>query len=108
VQQTATKIYLPNPDAELEGYLKCNVTKDEFKKVKKLDKTSRIFLIKQSNVSCFAKLDLSGFDDHLPIISGTDEDIFECEKIRAEFGDDPNVWIPKLQQFIKDKSLVEA
>ena len=108
VQQTATKIYLPNPDAELDGYLKCGVTKSEFLKIKRMDKTSRTFLVKQSNVSCFAKLDLAGFDQHLPIISGTDEDIFQCEKIRAEFGDDPEVWIPKLLEFIQNKSLEAA
>ena len=79
---------------------KCNVTEGEFIKLKQLDKTSRTFLVKQSNTSCFAKLDLWGFDKHLPIISGTDADIFVCEQIRAEFGDDPNVWIPKLQQHI--------
>lgn len=105
VQQTATKIFLPNPDAEYEAYKKCNLTKGEFKKLKELDKTSRVFLVKQSNTSCFAKLDLWGFDDHLPIISGTDNDIDSCEKIRAEFGDDPIVWIPKLLQHIRDEKL---
>ncbi|OEF63590.1 conjugal transfer protein TraE [Vibrio cyclitrophicus 1F175] len=100
VQQTATKIFLPNPDAEYQAYKQCNVTEGEFIKLKRLDKTSRTFLVKQSNTSCFAKLDLWGFDEHLPIISGTDEDIYSCEKIRAEFGDDPDVWIPKLQQHI--------
>lgn len=103
VQQTATKIFLPNPDAEFEAYSKCNVTKGEFDKLKALDKASRTFLVKQSNTSCFAKLDLFGFDDHLPIISGTDEDIVECEKIRAEYGDNPDIWIPKLQDFLRQK-----
>lgn len=103
VQQTATKIFLPNPDAEFEAYSKCNVTQGEFDKLKALDKASRTFLIKQSNTSCFAKLDLFGFDDHLPIISGTDEDIVECERIRAEYGDEPDVWIPKLQDFLRQK-----
>lgn len=103
VQQTATKIFLPNPDAEFEAYKSCNVTQGEFDKLKKLDKASRTFLVKQSNTSCFAKLDLYGFDDHLPIISGTDEDLNQCEIIRKEFGDDPNVWIPKLQAHLREK-----
>ncbi|WP_394142879.1 conjugal transfer protein TraE [Vibrio chagasii] len=104
VQQTATKIYLPNPDAEFEAYSKCNVTRGEFDKLKALAKDSRTFLIKQSNTSCFAKLDLYGFDEHLPIISGTDEDIAECEKIRAEVGDSPDAWIPKLQAFVRERN----
>lgn len=105
VQQTATKIFLPNPDAEYESYKKCNVTKGEFKKLKKLSKTSRTFLVKQSNTSCFAKLDLHGFDDHLPIISGTADDIRECEKIREIVGDSPNEWIPQFQTYLKLKKL---
>lgn len=103
VQQTATKLFLPNPDAEFKSYEKCNVSKGEFEKLKLLDKTSRTFLVKQSNISCFAKLDLHGFDEHLPIISGTEDDIYQCALIRAEFGDNPDVWIPKLQQYMKRK-----
>jgi type IV secretion system protein VirB4 len=103
VQQTATKIFLPNPDAEFPSYEKCNVSKGEFEKLRTLDKTSRTFLVKQSNTSCFAKLDLHGFDDHLPIISGTEDDIRQCELIRAEFGDNPDVWIPEFQDYLKGK-----
>jgi type IV secretion system protein VirB4 len=103
VQQTATKIFLPNPDAEYESYEKCNVTKGEFEKLKALNKTSRTFLVKQSNSSCFAKLDLHGFDEHLPIISGTDGDIKRCEIIRSEVGDKPEQWIPKFQNYLNGK-----
>lgn len=103
VQQTATKIFLPNPDAEFESYEKCNVTKGEFDKLKLLDKTSRTFLVKQSNTSCFAKLDLYGFDEHLPIISGTEDDISECEAIRSKVGDNPELWIPEFQKYLKGK-----
>ncbi|WP_299496340.1 hypothetical protein [uncultured Shewanella sp.] len=105
VQQTATKIFLPNPDAEYDAYQRCNLTKGEFDKVKALDKASRTFLIKQSNVSCLAKLDLFGFDEFLPIISGSDDVIYACEKIRAEYGNNPDVWIPKLQALIKDGAI---
>lgn len=103
VQQTATKIFLPNPDAEFEAYKQCNLNEGEFIKLKRLEKTSRIFLVKQSNTSCFAKLDLHGFDDYLPIISGTTEDITLCEEIRNEHGDNPDVWIPLLRQAIKER-----
>lgn len=101
IQQTATKIYLPNPDAELDSYLRCNLTKAEFIKLKELDKASRTFLVKQSNTSCFAKLDLYGFDRFLPIISGSDEILHACDHIRAEHGDNPEIWIPQLQQLLK-------
>jgi type IV secretion system protein VirB4 len=103
VQQTATKLFLPNPDAEYDAYKQCNVTQGEFKKLKALSKTSRTFLVKQSNTSCFAKLDLHGFDDHLPIISGTDDDIKRCEMIRKKVGDKPENWIPEFQHYLKNK-----
>ncbi|MBS0044844.1 hypothetical protein KFE26_21490 [Shewanella sp. M16] len=100
VQQTATKIFLPNPDAEFDSYKRCNVTKGEFEKLKMLDKASRTFLVKQSNTSCFAKLDLFGFDKFLPIISGSDDVLNACDNIRAQHGNDPEIWIPKLQEFL--------
>lgn len=96
IQQTATKVYLPNPDAEFESYKRCNLTKKEFDKLKNLDKQSRVMLVKQSNTSCFAKMDLGGFDEFLPIISGSTDDIQLCEEVRAEVGNDPDIWIPEL------------
>ncbi len=108
VQQTATKIFLPNPEAEFDSYKKCNVTAGEFDKLVKFNKTSRKFLVKQSNISCFAKLDLYGFDEHLPIISGSDDDINQCEIIRSEVGDSPEVWIPAFQSFLNSKKTSTA
>lgn len=100
IQQTATKIYLPNPDAEYASYQRCNITKGEFDKLQKLDKQSRTFLVKQSNTSCFAKMDLFGFERQLPIISGSTDDITLCESIRSQVGNDPEIWIP---EFLKIK-----
>jgi len=107
VQQTATKLYLPNPDAEYDAYKQCNMTQGEFDKLVLLDKTSRTFLVKQSNTSCFAKLDLHGFDEHLPIISGTEDDIRQCEIIRAKVGDSPDLWIPEFQKHLLTKKQKE-
>ncbi|WP_261887509.1 VirB4 family type IV secretion/conjugal transfer ATPase [Vibrio aerogenes] len=96
IQQTATKIYLPNPDATFESYRQCNLTPREFEKLQALDKQSRTMLIKQSNTSCFAKMDLSGFDDVLPVISGSTDDIRLCESVREDVGQNPDQWIPAL------------
>ncbi|WGM09135.1 VirB4 family type IV secretion system protein [Arsenophonus nasoniae] len=100
-QQTPTKCCLPNPDAIWEGYQKMGLTLKEFSLLKGLDRNSRMILIKQSNSSVFAKLDLYGFDDYLPIISGSKQGISLCEKIRAAVGDNPNDWIPELIQQLK-------
>lgn len=94
VQQTSTKICLPNPDAEWAGYKSIGLTAKEFDLLVKLGKESRTMLIKQSNSSVFAKLDLYGFDDYLPIISGSKSGTQLCELIRTDYGDNPNDWIP--------------
>lgn len=95
VQQTSTKICLPNPDAQAEGYQKIGLTRKEFALLKSLGRESRTMLIKQSNSSVFAKMDLYGFDDYLPVISGSQAGVRLCEKIRERLGtDDPNIWIP--------------
>lgn len=95
VEQTPTKIFLPNPDAEYKNsYEKVGLTVKEFERLRRLDLASRTFLIKQSNSSCFAKMDLEGFDEYLPIISGTHKGIEICERIRKEVGDDPTIWMP--------------
>lgn len=103
VQQTPTKVFLPNPDADWEGYKKIGLNKKEFSQLKSLGLYSRTFLIKQSNSSAFAKMELSGFDDYLPVISGSKPGVTLCEIIRREMNtDDPNVWIPEFRLRIKD------
>ncbi|MBY7710659.1 conjugal transfer protein TraE [Vibrio alginolyticus] len=104
IQQTATKVYLPNPDAEYEGaYQRCNVTLAEFNEITQLDKLSRTFLVKQSNSSCFAKLDLAGFDAFFPVISATDEYLALCDQLRSQYGDDVNAWLPHFEAAIKER-----
>ncbi|EOP7965026.1 conjugal transfer protein, partial [Escherichia coli] len=76
----------------------------EFKKLKSLSKESRTMLIKQSGSSAFAKMDLYGFDDFLPVISGTTEGIVLCEQVREELGtDEPDIWIPEFIKRIKEQ-----
>ncbi|EGU31275.1 conjugal transfer protein TraE [Vibrio ichthyoenteri ATCC 700023] len=98
VQQTPTKILLPNPDGDPESYKKIGLSDKEIQEVLALNTASRTFLVKQSNDSVFAKLDLHGFE-HLPIISGSSEDIalYECvcEQIQ---NDEPDNWIPVFLQ----------
>lgn len=104
IQQTATKVYLPNPDAEYKGaYQRCNVTLAEFNEITQLDKLSRTFLVKQSNSSCFAKLNLAGFDAFFPVISATDEYLALCDQLRSQYGDDVNAWLPHFEATIKER-----
>ena len=103
VNQTSTKICLPNPSAQYDGYKKIGLTLKEFNLLKKLDRDSRTMLIKQSNSSVFAKMDLFGFDDFLPIFSGTKSGVVLSKKIMQELGtEEPNIWIPEFLKRIKE------
>lgn len=99
VQQTTTKVFLPNPDAEWEGYKKVGLTEKEFRKLKALRKDSRTMLVKQSGSSCFVKMDLYGFDEFLPVISGTSKGLAIFDRMKDEMSvKNPDIWIP---EFIK-------
>jgi len=95
---TATKIFLPDPEAEYESYKRCNLTEKEFAELTKLGKSSRTFLVKQSNQSAFATLDLYGFDDYMAVLSGTPENVNIMHEVIAEFGSDPDVWLAPFQE----------
>ncbi|CAJ0807720.1 Type IV secretion system protein virB4 [Ralstonia psammae] len=95
--QTATKIFLPDPEAEYSSYQRTNMTPKEFAEFKRLSKNSRTCLIKQSNQSAFATLDLYGFQDEMVVLSGNKENNKLLDEVIAEVGDDPDVWLPILQ-----------
>jgi len=66
IQQSATKVFLPNPDAIYDEYVSgFGLTDTEFELVRDLAVDSRLFLIKQGHNSVLAGLNLSGFDDEL-------------------------------------------
>ncbi|MBK1781610.1 conjugal transfer protein [Advenella sp. WQ 585] len=103
VQQTPTKIYLPNPDAKFEGgYEKCGMTRKEFDELVKLTLDSRTFLVKQGQQSSFAKLDLYGFSDELAVLSGSANNIEILNQLMSERDfDSPNDWYPIFKERVK-------
>lgn len=108
VQQTPTKIFLPNPDGNKEAYLKCGLSEKECSELLKLPVESRIFLIKQSKQSTFATLDLHDFQDELVVLSGTSANVALMHRIMEETGsEDPDVWLPLLYQAVSDKTSVQ-
>ena len=105
VQQTPTKIFLPNPDGSKESYMKCGLSDKECAELLKLPIESRIFLIKQSKQSTFATLDLHDFHDELVVLSGTSENVALMHRIIEETGsEDPDVWLPLLYQAVSGKT----
>lgn len=76
IQQTPTKILLPNPQAEYRneqggGYIRVGLTEKEFEILKGLHPQSRIFLVKQGQQSSFAKMNLYGFHREISVLSSS-------------------------------------
>lgn len=93
VNQTSTKIFLPNPTARRKEYIEgFGLTEEEYKIIRGLGVRSRQFLIKQGHKSVVAELDLKGFDDELAILSGNINTAALCEQVISEVGDNPEVW----------------
>lgn len=99
VSQTATKIFLPNPEADHEDYVEgFKLTEREFEIVRGLGEKSRQFLIKQGQNSVVAELNLRGFEDELAVLSGNTATALLAEKLITELGDDPAVWLPEFHR----------
>lgn len=104
IQQTPTQVLLPNHNATFDSYKKLGVTEKDFENIVSMPKESRKFVIKQGVKSSIASMDLKGFDEFMPIISSTEKSIDEVDRVIEEVGDhDPEVWMPKYRQLIREK-----
>ncbi len=101
IQQTASQIFLPNPKAT-EAYKRSFMLSDrEFNLLKTTDPGSRYFLLKQGKDVVVARIDLSGMEDVVNILSGRAETVVVLDEIREAVGDDPEAWIPLFQERLK-------
>ncbi|MEN1957522.1 VirB4 family type IV secretion/conjugal transfer ATPase [Luteimonas changyuni] len=76
VEQTATLVLLPNPNASRKDYVDgLKLTDAEYRVVVSLDERSRCFLVKQGHASAVCRLDLDGLDDVLAVISASTDNI---------------------------------
>jgi type IV secretion system protein VirB4 len=100
IEQAATQIFLPNPKAKKADYVGgFGLSEHEFDLVRTLPDTSHCFLIKQSDHSVVARLDLSGMNAELSVLAGTERSVRRLDAIREQVGDDPAHWLgPFLSQ----------
>ncbi len=102
IQQTATQIFLPNPKAT-EPYKKAFMLSErEFNLLKTTDPASRFFLLKQNKDVVIARIDLSGMEESVNILSARADTVRILDKVRAEVGDDPDKWIPVFQKKLRE------
>lgn len=101
IQQTATQIFLPNPKAT-DAYKKAFMVSDrEFNLLKTTDPGSRYFLVKQGKDVVVARIDLSGMDDVINVLSARAETVAILDEVRAEVGDAPEAWMPMFQARVR-------
>jgi type IV secretion system protein VirB4 len=97
VEQAATQIFMANPKAQARDYMEgFGLTPHELDLVRTMPDSARAFLIKHGQDSVVARLDLSGERDILTILSGREATVRQLDEIRAEAGDDPASWLPRL------------
>jgi len=96
IEQVATKILLPNPNATERDYIEgLHLTPAEFRLIRtELAPESRRFLVKQGHDSVVVELDLDGMDDALAVLSGRSSTVALLDQLRVEVGDDPATWLP--------------
>lgn len=101
IQQTATQIFLPNPKATQVYKTAFMVSEREFNLLKTTDPGSRFFLVKQGKDVVVARIDLSGMEDVVNVLSGRAETVAIADEMRREHGEDPTVWVPAFQEKVR-------
>ncbi len=97
IEQAATQIFTINPKASEVDYCEgFGLTRHELDLIRMLPDSSRCFLVRHGNESVVVRLDLSGEKDLLTILSGRERTVRALDGIRAETGDDPDLWMPRL------------
>jgi type IV secretion system protein VirB4 len=97
IEQAATQIFMANPKARASDYIDgFGLTPHEYELVRTLPDSAHCFLIKHGAESVVARLNLTGERDLLTILSGRERTVRLLDEIRAERGDDPADWIPRL------------
>lgn len=85
IEQTATMVLLPNPNASREDYVEgLKLTEAEYNVVVSLDERSRCFLVKQGHASAVCQLNLRGMDDSLAVISASTDNIDVMHRVLDE------------------------
>ena len=95
IEQAATQIFMANPKARAADYIEgFGLTPHEFELVRTLPDNAHCFLIKHGAESVVARLNLTGEDKILTILSGRERTVRLLDEIRAETGDDPELVDP--------------
>ncbi len=100
VEQCPTQVFMPNSRGSHADYVDgFKLTEREYELIaRELSNESRRFIVKQGHNSIVAELNLSGFDEELAVLSGRTANVELADTIRAQAGEDPEVWLPLFHQ----------
>lgn len=102
IQQTATQIFLPNLKATDVYRSAFMLSQREYLLIKTTDPSTRYFLIKQGVDAVVAKISLDGMSNIINVLSGRVETILLLDRIREQYGDDPERWLPIFYDEVKE------
>jgi type IV secretion system protein VirB4 len=93
VEQTATQIFMPNAKAQADDYCKgFGLSQHELELIRALPASSHCFLVRHANHSVVIRLDLTGMDEMLAVLSGREASVRRLDSLRAATGDAPENW----------------
>lgn len=102
IQQTATQIFLPNLKATETYMTAFMLSEREYTLIKTMDPSSRFFLVKQGVNAIIARVNLSGMDNIIGVLSGRTETVLLVQELIKEYGNKPTEWLPIFYQKIKN------
>ncbi|WP_407469422.1 VirB4 family type IV secretion/conjugal transfer ATPase [Xanthomonas campestris pv. raphani] len=105
IEQTATMVLLPNPNASRDDYIEgLKLTDAEYQVVVSLDERSRCFLVKQGHASAVCQLNLRGMDDALSVISSSTDNIEIMHQVLSRRADKLGISVDQLtpEQWLED------
>lgn len=99
IEQAATQIFMINPKARAADYIDgFGLTPHEFELVRTLPDNSHCFLIKHGNESVVARLNLTGEDELLTILSGREATVRRFDALVESNGADSGDWLAALMK----------
>ncbi len=97
VEQTATQIFMPNAKAQADDYCAgFGLSVHELELIRALPQHSHCFLVRHANHSVVIRLDLTGMDEMLTVLSGREATVRRLDDLREAEGDNPARWYQAL------------
>ena len=95
IEQSPTRLFLPNPHARAEDYCAgLGLTAHELEIVRSLPDTGHGVLIRQGRDAVVARLALTGLEAIIAVLSGREATVRLADTLRARHGDAPAAWLP--------------